>query len=427
MTKEPGAPAAASPAVEMVSIGDELLYGQTLDTNSAWLGRVLAAEGIRIARRTAVGDDPDAIRAAVADALDRSGAVVCSGGLGPTSDDRTKQAVADLFGREMATDPAVLDAVRERFRRRGMEMPGLSEGQALVPRGATVLPNPRGTAPGLALEDEAGVVYLLPGVPDEFRGLIRDPVLPLLRRRLQPRHPIVHRTLRTTGIPESAVAQRVADVVPALTPLDVAFYPGWEGVDVRVTSRGLDADAAEAALADAVAALKRPLGDVAYSERGEDLADVLGRRLRRRGLRMALAESCTGGLAAERMTRRAGASDYVIGGVVAYANEAKVALLGVDPATLEAHGAVSGEVAAEMAAGAARVLEADCAVSITGVAGPGGGTPDKPVGTVWIGAVAQDRSATRRLALSGDRQEIRRRSSQAALALLLLLLNEEVP
>lgn len=419
-----------APAVELVTIGDELLLGQTVDANGAWLGERLARAGIRVARRCTVGDDAAAIRDAVAGALDRTGVVLCTGGLGPTCDDVTRPAVAELFGRRLVPDADVLERIRLRFAARGLEMPGVNSVQAEVPEGALVLPNARGTAPGLALEDAAGrLAILLPGVPAEMHALVEEQVLPLLLARWPDRgRPILHRVIRTIGVPESALAEQVDDIVTRLAPLTVAFLPSTTGVDLRLTCWGsLPAEEAQQALAAAEAALRERIGRFVYGRDDENLAVAVGRELVRRRLTLALAESCTGGLVAKRLTDPAGASAFLLAGVVAYADAAKEALLGVRRSTLEMHGAVSAETALEMVEGARRATGADAALSITGIAGPGGGTPEKPVGTVWIGAAVDERVETRLFRFGGDRTEIRERAAQAALALLRELLHRERP
>ena len=417
-----------APAVEIITIGDELLLGETVDHNSAWLGQVLARVGIRVARRAAVGDDAAAIKDAVAAALERTGVALCTGGLGPTPDDLTKPAVAELFGRDLVLDEALLRELERRFAERGVQMAAINRTQAEIPRGAMVLPNPRGTAPGLAFEDAAGrLAILLPGVPYEMRAIVQEHVIPLLLSRWPERgRPIVHRRVRTTGIPESTLAERVDDLLPTFAPLTVAFLPSATGVDLRLTSWGvLDAAEAERALDAAEAALRERVGRYIYGRDDEDLVDAVARELTARSLTLALAESCTGGLIAKRLTDRPGASDYLLACIVAYANEAKVKFLGVDPATLAAHGAVSEEVAREMVEGALRTAGADAALAVTGVAGPGGGTPAKPVGTVWIAAALGERRRVRRFRFGGDREEIRDRSAQAALAMLYAMLRGE--
>lgn len=405
----------------MIAIGTELLLGETVEGNGAWLGRRLAALGIPVVRRTTVGDDDEAITASVHEALQRTGALVCTGGLGPTSDDRTRPAVARVFGRELVLDEEWLEVIRARFRARGLVMPESNRVQAEKPAGSTLLPNQRGTAPGLALEDpRLGMAILLPGVPSEMQWLMDEQVVPFLRSRgWIGRGRIRSRTLRTTGISESALAERVADLTPGFDPLTLAYLPTGLGEDLRLTSWGdLEEADAEGALARAELQLRDRLGGLVYGADSEDLAEIVGRQLRARGLKIGLAESCTGGLLAKRLTDAAGSSDYMAGAVVAYENAAKVRLLGVRESTIDEHGAVSAQVAREMAAGARAAFRADVAISVTGIAGPGGGTEEKPVGTVWIALAIDDRIEVRRLRLAGDRIEVRERSAQAALDLL---------
>ncbi|MBI4546312.1 MAG: competence/damage-inducible protein A [Gemmatimonadetes bacterium] len=422
-----GAPAA--PALELVTIGNELLLGEIVDRNSAWLGQRLAAAGIRVARRTSVGDEPAAIAAAISEALDRMGTALCTGGLGPTRDDLTKPVVAALFGRELQLDGRLLDQVRQRFAERGLEMPELNRTQALVPAGARVFPNPRGTAPGLALEDERGrLAILLPGVPAEMQTLVEQSVLPFLLERWPERgRPIRHRVLRTAGIPESALAERVDDVVQKLAPISLASLPTVAGVDLRLTSWGvLPAQEAERMLDAAEAELRSRLGRFIYGLGDEDLADAVALECTERGLTLAVAESCTGGLIARRLTDRPGASAFLLAGIVPYANSAKESLLGVQPRTLRDHGAVSGEAVREMAEGARRVSGADAAIAVTGIAGPSGGTPAKPVGLVWLAAAVRDAVRIESHRFLGDRLEIRERAAQAALLTLWRMLRTEV-
>ena len=416
------------PAVELLSIGDELLLGDIVDTNAPWLSRRLGAVGIRIARRETVGDDEDAIVQAVRAALDRTGAVICTGGLGPTEDDLTRPAVARVFGRELRVDEEILARIRARFTEQGREMPERNRVQAERPDGAIVFPNDWGTAPGFALEDDAGrFVVVLPGVPREMERIVEAHVLPFLRRRWPAgARPLLHRVVRTTGIAESVLADRIADVAEAVRPITVAYLPRLTGVDLRLTSWGaMDAADAVRRLAEAEAALRERGGGYIYGTDGDDLAAVVGDALRRRGLTLGLAESCTGGLIAKRITDVAGSSAYFLGGLVTYSNESKQALLGVRESTLAAHGAVSEETAREMAVGARRALGADVAVSVTGIAGPGGGSAEKPVGTVWIGIAMDDAVEARRFRFLGERDEVRERAAQAALALLWRHLGQE--
>lgn len=412
--------------LEVVTIGTELVLGLTPDTNAAELGRALAAAGAEVVRHVAVPDRPDAIRAAVAEALERTGFVVATGGLGPTRDDMTKREVAALFRMPLKLDEALLRALEARFRRLGRPMPAVNRGQAEVPEGATVLPNPRGTAPGLWLEDAQGrVAVLLPGVPSEMRGLLVEEVLPrVMQRGGDPTRVVLSRTLRTTGVPESAVAERVGPIEEDIAPLTLAYLPSVDGVDLRVTAWSLPRGEAERRLAAAAKHLRGRLDDHCYGEDGADLAAVVLDTLRARNGRLAVGESCTGGLLAGRVTAVPGASEIFVGGVVAYDDVVKIELLDVPPATIEAHGAVSEETARAMAEGAQRRFEAWAALAITGIAGPTGGTPDKPVGTVWLAARLGAETRALKRVFPGDRAEIRARAAQAALDLLRRMLHE---
>lgn len=418
-----------APRVEIVAIGDELMLGDTFDTNGGWLGQRLAEEGIRVVRRTVVGDDEAAIRSAINDALARTHAVICCGGLGPTPDDRTRAVVADLYGWPLEVDEHWLDVIRGRFSARGITMPAINVKQAEVPRGAILLTNDVGTAPGLLLDSpDLGLTILLPGVPRELRWLTEQHVIPALHARLPRGVPVRKEVLRVTGISESALAERIADIEASLAPLSVAYLPNGTGIDIRITAWGdVPAETAADALREAAGKLRERLGRLVYGHAGADLAVLVGEALRRRGWKLAAAESCTGGLLAKRMTDVPGSSDYFLGGVVSYANEIKRDFLGVPQETIDQHGAVSEAVATAMLAGIRRVLHADCGVSITGVAGPGGGSPEKPVGTVWIGTATPEREKVKLLRLFGARDEIRERSVQAALKQLFDQLSDEEP
>jgi len=412
--------------LEVLTIGTELLLGYTVDTNAAELGRALAAAGAEITRRTTVADRPDAIRASVADALDRTGFVITTGGLGPTRDDMTKTVVADLLDKRLVLDERLLASIEARFQRMGRPMPTINRTQAEIPEGATLLPNPRGTAPGLWVEDAHGrVVVLLPGVPGEMRGLLVDEVLPrIVARQGGRRRVVVSHTVRTTGVSESGLAERVGPIEPEIAPLTLAYLPSVEGVDLRVTAWGLEPKDAEARLAAVVERLKAAVGEHGYGEDDADLAAVLLEALRKGRHRLSVAESCTGGMIGERITNIPGASDTFIGGVVAYADVIKTAALKVPLEVLEAYGAVSEETVRAMAEGAQRLFSADCTIAVTGIAGPGGGTPEKPVGTVWLAARMHTTTRALMRVLPGDRDDVRRRAAQAGLDLLRRLLAE---
>jgi nicotinamide-nucleotide amidase len=413
--------------VELVTVGTELLLGFTIDTNGAELGRACAAAGIRLVRRTAVPDEAAAIRAAVAEALDRTGLVITTGGLGPTRDDATKGVVAELFGRALVTDPEVARSLEERARRMGRwPMAASNRTQAEVPAGATVLPNPRGTAPGLWLEDAAGrVAILLPGVPREMRGLLHEEVLPRLASRVAGDPRVVRsRTVRTTGLAESTVADRVGPLEGELAPLTLAYLPSVDGVDLRLTAWDLPAAEADARLAAGAQRIRDAVTDHCYGEDDADLAAVVLDLLRARGATLAIAESCTGGLLGARITAVPGASDVFLGGEVAYADAVKTSRLGVRADALAAHGAVSEPVARAMAAGARAAFGAAAALGVTGIAGPTGGTPEKPVGTVWIAAQWGDAARAVRVVFGGARDEVQARAAQGALNLLRRLITD---
>jgi len=411
--------------VELITIGDELLLGFTLDTNAAYLARTLASVGVSVARRATVGDEASEIAVAVREALDRTGAVITTGGLGPTSDDRTRPAIAELFGRELVPDEERWEALRALWRERGRgEIPLSNRGQIMIPRGATVLTNRHGTAPGIWLDDEAGRwCAMLPGVPREMRGMLADELLPRLQGRLGAARTVVRsRTVRTTGIAESKLAEVLGPLGSGVDGLSLAYLPGQEGVDLRPTSRNRSAADAEQALGNGAAQLRERVSRYAYGEDDADLAAIVLQACERRGLHIAVAESCTGGLLGARLTGIPGSSSVVVGGVIAYSNEVKRDLLGVRQETLDAHGAVSEHVAMEMAFGVRRRVGAEVGISITGVAGPGGGTPEKPVGLVWIGVDVAGTCRTHGSRFIGDRAEIRFRSTQAALDMLRRML-----
>jgi len=412
--------------LEVLTIGTELLLGYTVDTNAAELGRALAAAGAEITRRTTVADRPEAIRAGVVEALERTGFVIATGGLGPTRDDMTKTVVAALLDKRLVLDERVLASIEARFQRMGRPMPAVNRTQAEIPEGATILPNPRGTAPGLWVEDARGrIVVLLPGVPREMRGLLVEEVLPrIVARQGGSRRVVLSRTVRTTGVSESALAERVGPIEPEIAPLTLAYLPSVEGVDLRVTAWGLEPKDADARLAAVIQRLKAAVGEHGYGEDEADLAAVLLDALRQGRHRLAVAESCTGGMIGERITNIPGASDTFIGGVVAYADVIKTAALKVPLETLEAYGAVSEATVRAMAEGAQRLFSADCSIAVTGIAGPGGGTPEKPVGTVWLAARRHTTTRVLTRVLPGERDDVRRRAAQAGLDLLRRLLAE---
>ena len=402
--------------LELVTIGTELLLGFTVDTNGAEIARSLGAIGTRVSRRTAIADRADDIREAVGDALGRTGFVITTGGLGPTRDDITKKVVATLFHAPLEFREELWTALLERYRRLNRVPAESNRTQAEVPRGATVLPNRWGTAPGLWLEGAPGTVIMLPGVPLEMRMLLEHEVVPRLTARSAGRV-VRSRTLRATGIPESTLADRLGDIEDEIAPITLAYLPGLEGVDMRMTAWDLPADEADQRLAAAAERIGALAPDVLYGEGEDDLAALVLDAARQRGVRLAVAESCTGGLIGARLTAVPGSSEVFDGGAITYADSAKSDLLGVDLALIAEYGAVSGPVVQAMAVGASRRFGA-VAVAVTGIAGPAGGSPEKPVGTVWLAVADGDDVRSSRIVTVGTRNEIRARAAQAALALL---------
>ncbi|MBL8112175.1 MAG: competence/damage-inducible protein A [Acidobacteria bacterium] len=401
----------------ILAVGTELLGTTRLDTNSLFLTGELAALGIRVVRKACVGDAWDELVAEIRAALEAAPLLVITGGLGPTDDDRTKEAVAHVFGRALVRDEEILARLVERFRKRGITMPKVNEKQADVIEGAVVLPNPRGSAPGYLLEAGGRTVVLLPGVPVEMKGMWTDGARPLLARGTDGRG--LHlRILKTAGLPESLVEERAKPVYEAHpdVPFTILASPGE--VLLQFAARGTKAEATE--LLDRLESdFRKALGADIFGRDEETLEGVVGDLLRTRSFTLSLAESCTGGGLAARITDVPGSSDYFLGAAVTYANEAKREIAYVAEETLLRHGAVSEESAREMAAGARRRFSSTVALAITGVAGPGGGTPEKPVGTVHIALDAADGTrAHRKVMLPGERAMIRRWTTALALVLL---------
>ncbi len=407
---------------ELLTIGDEILIGQIVDTNAAWLGEKLTQAGVDVQRSVSLGDEDDAIRQALDDAFARADLVVTTGGLGATHDDLTRSAVAAYFGVPLLHDEAVMAAIAERHARRGRTMPEQNRLQALVPQGFAVLPNARGTAPGLwytfSRDGADKTLVVLPGVPGEMRELFQQQVLPRLAR-LHGLRVIRHKTLLTAGLGETHLSEAIGDLTDWLGPsLRLAFLPSTRGVRLRMTALAPDAERAEVRLAAFETFLQSKVGRYIYGENDETLEGKVGEMLAAHGLTVAVAESCTGGFLLDALTNPPGASRYVKGGVVAYCNEVKMSQLGVPPADLERDGAVSESVARAMAEGVRTRLGADMALSTTGVAGPGGGTPEKPVGLVWIGLSSSESTRAYRYRFVDDRIMNKELTCTAALDLL---------
>ncbi len=407
----------ASNRAAIVAVGSEMLGPFRQDTNSLWLTARLEEVGIAVVRKSIVGDDPDAIVRELDGAAAAAGLVISTGGLGPTADDVTTVAAARWLGAPLVRNADFLGRMRDRFESRGVRMAAVNEKQADFIEGARVLENPRGTAPGFWGQKDGRELVILPGVPSEMREIMERTVLPELAARAGG---VVHRrrVLRIAGMGESAIEEMVEPVYARWKehPVTILASPGE--VQLHLCVRGLPGEA-ETVLASMEKDFRSVLGERIFGADAEDLAASVGRLLRDGNRTLALAESCTGGMVAALVTDAAGSSDYFLGGVVSYANGAKESLLDVDPGTLERHGAVSEETALEMARGARTRLGADVGAAITGIAGPGGGTEQKPVGTVWFAVADRDgRGIARKRAFVGDRAHVRRSASVFALELI---------
>jgi nicotinamide-nucleotide amidase len=404
---------------EIIAVGSELLGTTRLDTNSLLLTEQLASMGIEVLTKHVVGDHRATLAQVFRDARARADLIVFTGGLGPTDDDLTRDVVADVLGRAMDIDEAIVEKIRARFARRGMKMPEVNRRQAHVPRGATVLDNPNGTAPGLVIDDEHRLVVLLPGPPREMKPMFERLCAGSLAARAGAER-VYTASLFITGRSESDVEQTVQPIYSkwrdATPPIVTTILAAMGQIELHLSLRAAEGSAGAAEVARARDELARALGDDVYSTDGRMMPEVVGDLLRTRGHSFAAAESCTGGLLLSRLTDVAGSSDYVYGGVVAYDNDAKVAWLDVPRALLAQHGAVSEPVAIAMAEGIRARTGADVAVAITGIAGPGGGTPEKPVGTVVIAVLAPEHAAyVRTYSFLGGRDMVKFQSTQAAL------------
>jgi nicotinamide-nucleotide amidase len=409
--------------VEIITIGDELLYGQIQDSNSGFIGERLTSEGIEVVFKTSVGDDINRIEEAFNTARSRAEVIVASGGLGPTQDDVTKKAVVKAFKRNLIFHQDILRQIEESFRKRGSVMPKVNQNQALIPQGAKALSNLWGVAPGIFLEEKEFLFFALPGVPVEMKWMLENEVLPILRAR-KPQRFILHRRLRTTGISESAIYEKIEQLIDPTGNVKVAFLPEHLGVNIRLTAESSDRDEALDVMDQFEQNIREILGTLIYGTDDQALEEVVGKLLLEKRKTIATAESCTGGLIGARFTNVSGSSRYFERGVVTYSNQAKTQLLNVPADVIEKYGAVSEQVAVLMAEGVKKLAGTDYGLSVTGIAGPTGGTPQKPVGLVYIGFAHQTDSYAQRFMFGEDRKTNRERAAQAALNLVRLSLIE---
>ena len=404
--------------VSIIVIGDELLIGQVTDTNSGWIARYISPYGWEVNDVQTVSDKADDIRRAIDRAFACSDVVLTTGGLGPTRDDITKTVLRDYFGGEMITDSSVTENIHRIFGRRGLKMNPLTEAQAIVPSSCRVIQNRVGTAPVMWFERDGKVLVSMPGVPFETSTVMAEEVFPALLERFPSQVNIEHRVLMVTDYTESALAMKIAPWEDALPEyLHLAYLPKPGLIRLRLDGHHPDRDFIVKEIDRETSRLKEILGPAVLADRDLTPAEIVLDECRRRGLTMATAESCTGGNIAHELTLIAGASDVVNGGVVSYSNEVKVNVLGVDAADIEAHGAVSLPVVRQMAAGVCRVTGSDVSVATSGIAGPGGGTEEKPVGTVCICARCGDREVYETARFNGSRERIINSATSRALIL----------
>jgi nicotinamide-nucleotide amidase len=399
---------------EIIAVGSELLTPYRMDTNSLWLTDELNRLGLRVIHKSVVGDSPAEMHSTFAHALERADVIVASGGLGPTDDDRTRETVADLLGRKLHRDEEVLRGIQERFRRFARTMPEINVRQAMVPEGATILNNPRGTAPGLWLEASGHILILLPGVPNELKYMFEHEVRPRLAKMGHDER-LFTRDLRVTGLGESDVETRVRPLYELYPDTETTILASPTGTQLHPRTWSRDPAKAKKLLDEITKRMALALGEHLYSAHGEALEEVVARVLTENRATIAVAESCTGGMLAERLTNVPGSSSYFLGGVICYRNELKTSLVSVPQPLIEAKGAVSSEIALALADGIRKRTGATIGVGVTGIAGPGGGTPEKPVGLVHIGLADEQGARERAYRFPGDRERIRQHAAQAAL------------
>ncbi|WP_212002919.1 CinA family nicotinamide mononucleotide deamidase-related protein [Chitinophaga sp. HK235] len=388
----------------IITIGDELLIGQTIDTNSAWMAQALNALGIWVHRRVAIGDVREDILTTLAKEAEVSDIVLITGGLGPTADDITKPTLCEYFQTKLVQHEETLQRVLHLFESRGLPILERNVEQAMVPESCTVIINERGTAPGMWFEKDGKIYVSMPGVPHEMKGIMDNYVLPQLATRLKT-PAVLHQTLITSGLGESFVAERLVAFEAKLPPhIRLAYLPSYSLLKLRLTAFGADKVATAAELSIYFHEMKDLLPDIAVTDQDISIGEVLGKLLKEEGKTIGTAESCTGGQISTWITAIPGSSSYYKGSAIVYANEMKMKLLGVKAETLQAHGAVSEATVVEMLAGALDLLETDYAIAVSGIMGPDGGTPEKPVGTVWIAVGSREKMTTIKHHLRYDRE-----------------------
>lgn len=403
--------------VELISIGDEIITGHTVDTDSVFIARRLADIGLSVRYKTAVGDDLKSMEEVFCQALKRADLIIATGGLGPTDDDITKKVIVKVFKRNLVFHENILDDIKGRYARRGIKMPSINQNQALLPQGATYLPNKFGSAVGIVIAEEGKIFVSLPGVPREMEQIVNDELIPFLQAKTRQEHLCVLK-LRTTGIIESALAELIVPVVKLPETVHLAYLPSYSGVDLRIISSGATRDVADDNADSIATAIRKVAGKYIYGEGNITLEAVVGDLLKSRGQTLATAESCTAGLLAGQITAVPGSSAYFERGVVVYSNKSKSDLLDVPPDLIDEFGAVSTQVAEAMARGLINKYGVDYGLAVTGIAGPDGGTDEKPVGTTFIAVATREMVHSRRFTFGLDREMNRGRAVYAALEML---------
>jgi nicotinamide-nucleotide amidase len=410
---------------EVITIGDEILYGQITDTNTKWISENLDKIGIKTKRKSSVGDDRNEILSILNESLQRADIVLITGGLGPTKDDITKKTLADFFDDHLVINPHAEAFVRQFFEKRGREFTEINRQQAAIPSRCTYLHNATGTAPGMWFEKDGKIIVSMPGVPVEMHYLMENEVLPRLKKRFKLPE-IIHQVIRTIGLGESFLAEKISDWEDSLPEnLKLAYLPSFGEVKLRITGVDFDYKKLRNQIDDEVKKLVPIINDFIYSTDNENIEEAIGKLLIQKNQKVSVAESCTGGYLSHLFTSIPGSSAYFMGGIVSYSNEAKMEVLKVKQETLTKFGAVSEETVKEMAIGAKNLLKTDYAISTSGIAGPDGGTPEKPVGTVWLAVTDGTETLTKKLTLGNQRLVNIQYSGKAALNLLRSMINKE--
>jgi len=407
--------------IEFITIGDEILSGDTVNTNAAYIGEKLIEVGFEIRWISTVGDNIEDIVNAVSNAEKRADVIITSGGLGPTNDDRTREAICRLLDVEPEINLEVLDSIKSRFKRRGLDMPEVNKVQALLPCGCEILKNEKGTAPGLLFKTGRTSVIVLPGVPHEFKYFVKKTVIPRLESKGEKKH-IITRTIKTTGISESSLFEKIEISKILSENINVSFLPRSPGVDIKLISKDSNFERARASVQNIEKKIIKKFEKHIFGFDDEKLEEVVGRMLKDLKLTLTVTESCTGGLISHKITNIPGSSQYFDRGIIAYSNNAKIQILKVGKELLKEHGAVSEEVAMAMAEGARKTSGSDIGLSTTGIAGPEGGTKNKPVGLVYIGLSTESRNLIKKFRSIGDRETNKKYFVQEALDFLRVYL-----